>query len=297
MSLSSNSGQPFAARTASRPGDSDAAVTAGRAWLSLPTGHLVAADPIALGFGDLPLPFAQTVPPGRYPVHLLIEHGYVASARVVIRDEPATAWELTVPEGHVPGELDPNNSGYEVESGIGCLTDEQIFRRLCADGAGKWQQDLVLGVVDRPAIAGVLAAATAFILGFPVLRLRGDYYAIVTLGFGEIVRLVLINWTSLTNGPNGISDIPRPTLFGLEFTPIPVLHGKSTVLGFRFGNAAYLTDHSEIPDESKKLLEGLDVLFLDALRHRPRAQRRHRARPSALPGADASAGAAPASHR
>ena len=67
-------------------------------------------------------------------------------------------------------------------------------------------------------LAGLLAAGTAFLLGFPVLRLRGDYYAIVTLGFGEIVRLVLINWTSLTNGPNGVSDIPRPTLFGLEFT-------------------------------------------------------------------------------
>ena len=157
MSVSSNSGQSFAARTAAGPGDSDAAVTQGRAWLSLPTGHLVAADPIALGFGALPLPFAQTVPPGRYPVHLLIEHGYVATARVVIRDEPATAWELTVPEGHVPGELDPNNSGYEVESGIGCFTDEQNFRRICAGGAGKWQQDLILGVADRPAVAGVLA--------------------------------------------------------------------------------------------------------------------------------------------
>ncbi|MBZ5603249.1 MAG: MBL fold metallo-hydrolase [Acidobacteriia bacterium] len=59
------------------------------------------------------------------------------------------------------------------------------------------------------------------------------------------------------------------SLFGLEFTPIPVLHGKSTVLGFRFGNAAYLTDHSEIPEQSKAMLRGLDVLFLDALRHRP----------------------------
>ena len=55
------------------------------------------------------------------------------------------------------------------------------------------------------------------LLGFPVLRLRGDYLAIVTLAFGEIIRIVLINWTSLTNGSNGISDIPRPTLFGLKF--------------------------------------------------------------------------------
>jgi branched-chain amino acid transport system permease protein len=66
-------------------------------------------------------------------------------------------------------------------------------------------------------IAGLVAAGTGFLLGFPVLRLRGDYFAIVTLGFGEIVRLVLVNWTTLTNGPNGISGVPRPTLFGLEF--------------------------------------------------------------------------------
>jgi phosphoribosyl 1,2-cyclic phosphate phosphodiesterase len=58
-------------------------------------------------------------------------------------------------------------------------------------------------------------------------------------------------------------------LFGLEFIPVPLLHGRSTVFGFRFGSAAYLTDHSEIPEESKAKLQGLDVLFLDALRHRP----------------------------
>jgi branched-chain amino acid transport system permease protein len=56
------------------------------------------------------------------------------------------------------------------------------------------------------------------LLGFPVLRLRGDYLAIVTLAFGEIIRVVLLNWTVLTGGPNGISGIPRPTLFGLTFT-------------------------------------------------------------------------------
>ena len=66
-------------------------------------------------------------------------------------------------------------------------------------------------------IAGLLAAATGMVLGFPVLRLRGDYLAIVTLAFGEIIRILLINWTDLTNGPNGIADIPRPTLFGLKF--------------------------------------------------------------------------------
>ena len=66
-------------------------------------------------------------------------------------------------------------------------------------------------------IAGLLAAAFGCALGFPVLRLRGDYLAIVTLGFGEIIRLLLNNLDSLTGGPDGIGNIPKPTLFGLEF--------------------------------------------------------------------------------
>jgi branched-chain amino acid transport system permease protein len=66
-------------------------------------------------------------------------------------------------------------------------------------------------------LAGIMAAFWGLLLGFPVLRLRGDYLAIVTLAFGEIIRIVLINWQDLTGGPNGLSGIPRPTLFGLEF--------------------------------------------------------------------------------
>jgi len=58
-------------------------------------------------------------------------------------------------------------------------------------------------------------------------------------------------------------------LFGLEFTPVRLCHGKGTVHGFRFGPAAYLTDHSDIPEESMEQLGGLDVLFLDALRYKP----------------------------
>lgn len=68
-------------------------------------------------------------------------------------------------------------------------------------------------------IAGLAAALWGVILGFPVLRLRGDYLAIVTLAFGEIIRIVLLNWTEVTNGPNGISGIPKPTFFGLPFSP------------------------------------------------------------------------------
>ncbi len=66
-------------------------------------------------------------------------------------------------------------------------------------------------------IAGAMAALFGFLLGFPVLRLRGDYLAIVTLGFGEIIRILLRNMTWLTGGPNGISGIDKPTLFGLTF--------------------------------------------------------------------------------
>ncbi|OXS27966.1 MAG: branched-chain amino acid ABC transporter permease [Desulfovibrio sp. MES5] len=65
-------------------------------------------------------------------------------------------------------------------------------------------------------IGGFVAVIFGLALGFPVLRLRGDYLAIVTLGFGEIVRLALQNWTTLTGGPRGVSDIPRPGLFGMQ---------------------------------------------------------------------------------
>ena len=58
-------------------------------------------------------------------------------------------------------------------------------------------------------------------------------------------------------------------LFGLEFLPVPIQHGSQTIYGFRFGNAAYLTDHSAIPESSLDMLRGLDVLFLDALRYKP----------------------------
>lgn len=58
-------------------------------------------------------------------------------------------------------------------------------------------------------------------------------------------------------------------VYGLRITPVPVMHGRDPIFGFRFGNAAYLTDHSHIPPQSMDMLRGLDVLFLDALRHKP----------------------------
>jgi branched-chain amino acid transport system permease protein len=65
-------------------------------------------------------------------------------------------------------------------------------------------------------ISALLGALFGTLLGYPVLRLRGDYLAIVTLGFGEIIRIVLENWVAFTNGPRGIKDIPGPSSFGID---------------------------------------------------------------------------------
>ena len=81
-------------------------------------------------------------------------------------------------------------------------------------------------------LAGTLASFWGILLGFPVLRLRGDYLAIVTLAFGEIIRLILINWVPVTNGYAGIGSIPRPTLFGIPFTADD--NGFAAVFGLEF---------------------------------------------------------------
>jgi branched-chain amino acid transport system permease protein len=67
-------------------------------------------------------------------------------------------------------------------------------------------------------IGAGLGAFFGILLGFPVLRLRGDYLAIVTLGFGEIMRLIMENWNAFSFGPSGIANIPRPSFFGIEFS-------------------------------------------------------------------------------
>ncbi len=68
-------------------------------------------------------------------------------------------------------------------------------------------------------LGGIMAAVFGVLLSLPVLRLRGDYLAIVTLAFGEILRMILQNWGSVTGGATGISLIPRPWLFGINVTP------------------------------------------------------------------------------
>jgi branched-chain amino acid transport system permease protein len=81
-------------------------------------------------------------------------------------------------------------------------------------------------------LAGCLASFWGILLGFPVLRLRGDYLAIVTLAFGEIIRIILINFTALTNGYAGVGGIPRPTFFGIPFNADD--DGFAAVFGLEF---------------------------------------------------------------
>jgi branched-chain amino acid transport system permease protein len=86
-------------------------------------------------------------------------------------------------------------------------------------------------------LSGIFAALWGIILGFPVLRLRGDYLAIVTLAFGEIIRLVLINWTDVTQGTFGVSSIPKATLFGMPFDATK--HGFAKTFGLAMSSAYY----------------------------------------------------------
>ncbi len=111
-------------------------------------------------------------------------------------------WGLNIVVG-LAGLLD---LGYVAFYGVGAYT----FGLLSSDFGWSFWESLPL--------CGLFAAAFGVTLGFPVLRLRGDYLAIVTLGFGEIIREVLLNWGAVTNGPNGINGIPRPTFFGLPFS-------------------------------------------------------------------------------
>ncbi|MFY9287436.1 MAG: high-affinity branched-chain amino acid ABC transporter permease LivM [Alphaproteobacteria bacterium] len=126
---------------------------------------------------------------------------YVLDVGIMVMTYVMLAWGLNITVGYA-GLLDLGYAGFYA---LGAYTYALLAQYF---GIGFW---------TALPIAGLLTAMTGLLLGFPVLRLRGDYFAIVTLGFGEIVRLVLINWTDFTGGPNGISGVPRPNLFNLEF--------------------------------------------------------------------------------
>jgi branched-chain amino acid transport system permease protein len=121
--------------------------------------------------------------------------------------------------------------GLNIVVGLAGLLDlgYVAFYAVGAYSFGLLSTNFGLGFWECLPLAGILAACWGIFLGFPVLRLRGDYLAIVTLAFGEIIRLVITNWVSLTGGPNGITQIPHPTLFGLKFT---MAGGPGSFAGF-----------------------------------------------------------------
>ncbi len=124
------------------------------------------------------------------------------------------AWGLNIVVG-LAGLLD---LGYVAFYAVGAyayaLLTTVYFPLWFGEGIIPWTFYIVLP------LAGLLAALWGVILGFPVLRLRGDYLAIVTLAFGEIIRMVLQNWFTFTNGPQGI-NVPKATFFGLPFADEP----------------------------------------------------------------------------
>ena len=127
---------------------------------------------------------------------------YVVDTATTVLIYVMLGWGLNVVVG-LAGLLD---LGYVAFYAVGAYTYGLLSTHF---GFGFWQ---------ALPVAGGLAALFGMVLGYPTLRLRGDYLAIVTLGFGEIIRLVLVNWGDLTGGPNGISSIPKPTFFGLPMT-------------------------------------------------------------------------------
>lgn len=126
---------------------------------------------------------------------------YMLDISIMVLTYVTLAWGLTIVVGYA-GLLD---LGYVAFYGIGAYSFALMAQHF---GFTFWQ---------ALPFSALVAALIALLLGMPVLRLRGDYLAIVTVGFAEITRIILINWTNFTGGPNGISDIPRPSLFGVQF--------------------------------------------------------------------------------
>ncbi|MFC3912962.1 high-affinity branched-chain amino acid ABC transporter permease LivM [Pseudaeromonas sharmana] len=135
--------------------------------------------------------------------------------------------------------------GLNVQVGLAGLLDLGYvgFYAVGAYSYALLNQYFGLGFWEALPLAGLLAAGFGFLLGFPVLRLRGDYLAIVTLGFGEVIRILLNNLNTITGGPNGISGIPKPTLFGLEFARKADEGGQTF---HQFFGIKYVADHKVI---------------------------------------------------
>lgn len=176
-------------------------------------------------------PARAAVPARRFPVTTLLgglllglsvalpivfaENRYVVDTATTVLIYVMLGWGLNVVVG-LAGLLD---LGYVAFYAVGAYTYALLSTQF---GWSFWQ---------ALPVAGGMAALFGVILGWPTLRLRGDYLAIVTLGFGEIIRIILVNWTELSGGPNGIASIPRPSFFGLPFKP-PTDEGPATFAQF-----------------------------------------------------------------
>ncbi|HRL78280.1 MAG TPA: high-affinity branched-chain amino acid ABC transporter permease LivM, partial [Candidatus Accumulibacter phosphatis] len=160
-------------------------------------GRAAAGGALLTGIGWLALAVALLLPIA------FSDNRYVVDTATTVLIYVMLGWGLNVVVG-LAGLLD---LGYVAFYAVGAYTYGLLSTQF---GWGFWQ---------ALPVAGAMAAAFGIILGWPTLRLRGDYLAIVTLGFGEIIRVILVNWTELSGGPNGITSIPRPSFFGLPFKP------------------------------------------------------------------------------
>jgi branched-chain amino acid transport system permease protein len=179
------------------------------------------ASPLARRIGELEL--GKYLGPAVLALALLLpflpfSDRYVMDVAILIVTYIMLAWGLQVVVG-LAGLLD---LGYVAFYAVGAYSYALLAQHF---GFSFW--------ICLP-LAGMLAAFWGIILGFPVLRLRGDYLAIVTLAFGEIIRLVLLNWHEFTGGPNGISNVPRPSFFGIPFTRGE--EGFAATFGLTFSN-------------------------------------------------------------
>ncbi len=149
---------------------------------------------------------------------LYSDNRYVVDTATTVLIYVMLGWGLNVVVG-LAGLLD---LGYVAFYAVGAYTYALLSTQF---GWGFW---------EALPVAGLFAAAFGVLLGWPTLRLRGDYLAIVTLGFGEIIRLILVNWTEFSGGPNGIGSIPRPTFFGLPFAPDSDATTFASFFGFEY---------------------------------------------------------------
>jgi branched-chain amino acid transport system permease protein len=195
------------------------AVQAATRWLVIrpfpPAGITTAMKPLAVAAPWMLAALALALP------FLPFTDRYVLDVAISITTYVMLGWGLNIVTG-LAGLLD---LGYAAFFAIGAYTTAILG----VDFGFSFWECLPLSALAA-AVAGIL-------LGFPVLGLRGDYFAIVTLGFGEIIRIVANNWRSLTNGSQGIGGVPRVNFLGLaDFTasPAPGRHGFSQMFGIPF---------------------------------------------------------------